>query len=113
MRLPYHTIFDAYTRTSDGAIVAQIPREISLDVDKPTEVEFQQYFPTDVVSQVEVFRLASSEWRKIAPTKVAFEMQKQRTEILVRVTVNGFVRDYTTTLVTKIPKLAIDSIDAN
>lgn len=40
-------------------------------------------------------------------------MQKEKTEILVRITVNGFVRDYSTTLVTQIPKLSINSIDAN
>ncbi len=112
-RLPQHTIFDAYTRSSNGSIVARIPREISLDIDKPTEIDFQQYFPTDTVSQVEIFKLSSSEWRRVNATKIAFEMQKQKTEILVRVTVGGFVRDYTTTLVTKIPKLAIDTIDAS
>ncbi len=111
--MPQHTIFDAYTRLSDGAIVAQIPREISLDIDRPTEVDFQQYFPTDTISQVEIFRLPSSEWRRVDNTKITFEMQKQKTDILVRVTSNGFVRDYTTSLVAKIPKLAIDSIDIN
>ncbi len=49
----------------------------------------------------------------MGPTKIAFEMQKEKTEILIRITTNGFVRDYTTNLVTQIPKLAINTIDTN
>ena len=104
-RTPEHTLFDAVSQSSDGAIVSQIPREISLVLDKPTEVDFQKYFPTDMVSSVEILRLPSSEWRRMNNTTIAFEMQKEKKEILVRVTTSGFVRDYTTTLVTTPPTL--------
>ena len=93
--------------------MSQIPPEIPLDVDRPTEVDFQKYFPTDTISKVDIFKLASSQWRTVSNTKIAFEMQKEKTDILVRITANGFVRDYTTTLVANIPKLAIDTIDAS
>ena len=112
-RIPNQTLFDAYTRIGDGAIVSQIPREISLVLDKTTEIDFQKYFPYDTLSSVEIFRLPSSEWRKVNATTVAFEMQKEKREILVRITSRGFVRDYTTTLITRPPTLGIKSIDTN
>lgn len=104
-RLPQQTLFNAYSRTDSGATVAQIPREISLVLDRPTEVNFQKYFPADTVTAVEVLKLPSSEWRRINNTTIAFEMQKEKREILLRITTNSSVRDYKTTLVTRPPTL--------
>ncbi len=81
-----HTLFDAYTNFSDTEAVSQIPREISLSLPGPTEIDFQKYFPADSVTNVEIFRLPSSQWRPVSPTKIAFETQEESVEILVRVT---------------------------
>ena len=109
-RLPHGTVFDAYTDFSESDIVPQIPREITLSLPAPTEIDFQTYFPADTLTYVEIFRLPSSEWRRVSSTKIAFESQEQSTEILVRVTTSGRVRDYTTRIVTAPPKLYIDSV---
>lgn len=91
--------------------MSQIPREISLSLPGPTEVDFASYFPADTLINIEIFRLPSSEWRRISNTKVAFEAQKETREILVRVTTASRVRDYITSIVTKPPKLSIDTVD--
>lgn len=109
-RIPDQTLFDAYTQTNNGAIVSEIPKQISLAFDKPTEIDFQQYFPTDKLTSVDVFKLPSSEWRKINNTTIAFQMQKEKKDILIRITTDGFIREYTTTLVTTPPTLAIKNI---
>lgn len=110
-RMPTQTLFDAYSRSDNGATVSQIPREISLTLDKLTEVDFQKYFPVDTLSSVEILRLPASEWRRVNKSTVAFQMQKEKKDITVRVTTNGFVRDYITTLVTRPPLLGIESVD--
>lgn len=112
--ISHGTVFDAYTDFSEGDVISQIPRQISLSVPGPTEIDFQTYFPADTLTNVEIFRLPSSEWRRVSSTKVAFEAQKEKKEILVRVTTtSGRVRDYTTQIMTLPPKLYIDSVDDN
>lgn len=113
LRTPHGTVFDAYTDFSESDIVSQIPREIALSLPGPTEVDFQSYFPADTLINIEIFRLPSAEWRRISNTKVAFEAQKETREILVRVTTASRVRDYITSIVTKPPKLLIDTVDKN
>lgn len=111
--ISHGTVFDAYTDFSEGDVISQIPRQISLSVPGPTEIDFQTYFPADTLTNVEIFRLPSSEWRRISSTKVAFEAQKEKKEILVRVTTtSGRVRDYVTQIMTLPPKLYIDSVDS-
>lgn len=85
-RLPHSTVFDAYTEFSQSDTVSQIPRQITLSLPSPTEVDFQSYFPADTLTNVEIFRLPSSQYRRVSATKIAFESQKTSTEILVRVT---------------------------
>lgn len=85
-RLPHATVFDAYTDFSQSDSVSQIPRQITLSLPSPTEIEFQSYFPADTLTNVEIFRLPSSQYRRVSATKIAFESQKTSTEILVRVT---------------------------
>lgn len=112
--ISHGTVFDAYTDFSEGDVISQIPRQISLSVPGPTEIDFQTYFPADTLTNVEIFRLPSSEWRRVSSTEVAFEAQKEKKEILVRVTTtSGRVRDYTTQIMTLPPKLYIDSVDDN
>lgn len=112
-RIPHGTVFDAYTDFSEGDVISQMPRQISLSVPGPTEIDFQTYFPADTLTNVEIFRLPSSEWRRVSATKVAFEAQKEKKEILVRVTTtSGRVRDYVTQIMTLPPKLYIDSVDS-
>lgn len=111
-KIPYGTVFDAHTDFSESDVISQIPRQITLSVPGPTEIDFQTYFPADTLTNVEIFRLPSSEWRRVSTAKIAFEAQKEKTEILVRVTTtSGRVRDYTTQIVTLPPKLYIDSVD--
>ncbi len=111
--ISHGTVFDAYTDFSEGDVISQIPRQISLSVPGPTEIDFQTYFPADTLTNVEIFRLPSSEWRRVSSTKVAFEAQKEKKEILVRVTTtSGRVRDYVTQIMTLPPKLYIDSVDS-
>lgn len=110
-RIPNQTLFDAYSTTNFGATVSQIPHEIPLILDKPTEIDFQKYFPTDKLSFVEVLRLDSTSWRRINNTTIAFEMQKEKKEILVRITTDNFKRDYKTILVTRPPTLGIKNVD--
>jgi len=111
-RLPHGTVFDAYTDLSQSDTVSQIPRQITLALPGPTEIDFQTYFPADTLTNVEIFKIPSSEWRRISSTKIAFESQKESREIFVRVSTSGRVRDYTTRLVTVPPKLYIDTVDA-
>lgn len=110
-RLPHATVFDAYTDFSESDAISQIPRQITLSLPGPTEIDFQSYFPADTLTNVEIFRLPSSEWRRVTSTKIAFESQKETREILVRVTTSGRVRDYTTRIVTAPPKLSINTVD--
>lgn len=113
-KIPYGTVFDAHTDFSESDVISQIPRQITLSVPGPTEIDFQTYFPADTLTNVEIFRLPSSEWRRVSTAKIAFEAQKEKTEILVRVTTtSGRVRDYTTQIVTFPPKLYIDSVDSS
>ncbi|MCB9807445.1 hypothetical protein H6768_06290 [Candidatus Peribacteria bacterium] len=112
-RLPNATLFDAYTEFSQGDTVSQIPRQITLTLPSPTEIDFQSYFPADTLSNVEIFRLPSSQYRRVSSTKIAFESQKNVTEILVRVTVGDRVRDYTTRLVSIPPRLSIDTLSSD
>ena len=110
--ISHGTVFDAHTDFSESDLISQIPRQITLSVPGPTEIDFQQYFPADTLTNVEIFRLPSSDWRRVANTKIAFESQREKKEILVRVTTtSGRVRDYTTQIVTLPPKLYIDSVD--
>lgn len=110
-RLPHATVFDAYTDFSESDAISQIPRQITLSLPGPTEIDFQSYFPADTLTNVEIFRLPSSEWRRVTSTRIAFESQKETREILVRVTTSGRVRDYTTRIVTTPPKLSINTVD--
>lgn len=112
-RIPDQTLFDAFTQIKNGATVSEMPREISLILDKPTEINFQKYFPADTITSVDIFRLPSSEWRKINNTTVAFQMQKEKKEILVRITTDGFIREYSTILVTKPPTLGIKNVTSD
>lgn len=112
--VPQGTVFDAYTDFSESDVLSQIPRQITLSVPGPTEIDFQTYFPADTLTYVEIFRLPSSEWRRTANTKIAFEAQKERKEILIRVTTtSGRVRDFVTQIVTLPPKLYIDSVSSS
>lgn len=86
-RFPRGTVFDAYAEFSQGSIMAQIPSQIKLSLPSPTEIDFQSYFPADTLTNVEIFRLPSSQYRRVSPTRIAFETQKDSTEILVRVTI--------------------------
>lgn len=113
-RISRSTIFDAYSEFDPSAALSQIPTEIPISFDQPTEIDFQNYFPADTLDNVEVLRLAESEWRRDSelPTKIIFQTQKERKEILLRITAHGIVRDYDTTLVTKTPKLVVDSLSS-
>lgn len=82
-------------------------------LDKPTQIDFQKYFPADPISSIEVLRLPASEWRRVNSTTVLFETQKEKRDITLRITTNGFVRDYSTTLVTSPPTLGIENIGDN
>lgn len=110
-RLPHGTVFDAYTDISLGDAVSQIPRQITLALPGPTEIDFQTYFPADTLTHVEILRLPGSQWRRVSSTKIAFESQKEGQDILVRITASGRVRDYTTRLVSVPPKLFIEKVD--
>lgn len=109
-RLPDQTLFNAYSRSTTQTTVSQIPREISLVLDRPTQIDFQKYFPADTITAIEVLRLPASEWRRINASTVAFEMQKEKREITLRITTNGSIRDYTTTLITRPPTLGISQV---
>lgn len=113
VRTPHATIFDAYTNSSVSDPVSQIPTQITLSLPGPTEVDFQSYFPADTVTNIEIFRLPSSQWRRISATKIAFESQETSTEILVRVTASGRVRDYITHIMTAPPTLFIKEVLPN
>jgi hypothetical protein len=78
-------LFNAYSRIDSGVTIAKIPREISLTLDRPTEIDFQKYFPANTISFIEVLKLPSSEWRRVSNTKIAFEMQKEKREISLRI----------------------------
>jgi len=108
--LPHATVFDAYTDFTNSDIISQIPRQITLSLPSPTEIDFQSYFPADTLTNIEIFRLPSSRYRRVSATKIAFDTQKESTEILVRVTAGSRVRDYTTTIATTPPRLSIDTL---
>ncbi len=79
-------VFDAYASSSEGSILSNIPSQIRLSLPSPTEIDFQSYFPADTLEDVEIFRLPSSQYRKLSATKFAFETQEESTQIVVRVT---------------------------
>jgi len=66
-------LFDAHSLFSVTDPVSQIPPKISLTFPGPTEIDFQQYFPADTLTNVEILRLPSAEWRRVSSTKIAFE----------------------------------------
>ena len=111
-RWPDMTLFDAYTSDTGDAEVSQIPPEIPLVLDHPTEIDFQSYFPVDTITKVDILKLPSSQWRRANATTIDFEMQKEKKDVLVRVTLGSTVREYDTTLVTVPPKLVISSLDS-
>jgi hypothetical protein len=112
VRTPYGDVFDAYSNTVSSDAISQIPRQITLPLPAPSEIDFQTYFPYDTLTNVEIFQLQTSQWRRITRTKVVFEPQKVSKEILVRVTTtSGRVRDFTTRIVSVAPKLGIQKVD--
>lgn len=110
-RFPMSVVFDAYASSSEGSILSNIPSQIRLSLPSPTEIDFQSYFPADTLEDVEIFRLPSSQYRKLSATKFAFETQEESTQIVVRVTLAWKKGDYTTRILTETPKLGINSVD--
>lgn len=109
-RFPHGTVFDAYADFIQWSVLSQIPPRIKLSLPSPTEIDFQSYFPADTLSNVEVFGLPSSQFRRISPTKIAFETQQESTPIVVRVTVLWKIQDYWVRIVTDAPKLSIKTL---
>ena len=87
-RFPQTVVFDAYAQFSEGSILSNIPPQIKLSLPSPTEIDFQSYFPADTLEDVEIFRLPSSQYRKLSATRFAFETQEESTQIVVRVTLS-------------------------
>lgn len=87
-RFPQTVVFDAYAEFSQGSILSNIPPQIKLSLPSPTEIDFQSYFPADTLTNVEIFRLPSSQYRKLSATRFAFETQQDSTEMVIRVTIS-------------------------
>lgn len=87
-RFPRTVVFDAFADFSEGSILSTIPPQIKLSLPSPTEIDFQSYFPADTLTNVEIFRLPSSRYRKLSATRFAFETQQESTQMMVRVTIS-------------------------
>lgn len=112
-RFPHATVFDAYANFLQWSIFSQIPPQIKLSLPSPTEIDFQSYFPVDTLSNVEIFGLSSSQFRRISPTAIAFETQQESAPIVVRVTVSGRIQEYWVKIVTDAPKLSIKTLQSD
>jgi hypothetical protein len=85
-RLPIATLFNARTESGDGQLVDTLPTVINLNFDTPTEIDFQQYFPLDTLSKVEITGLSESFWKQATTTKILFQTSKKDQDITLRIT---------------------------
>lgn len=84
--LPVATLFDAYTDIEGDVLTDTLPTMINLKFDGPTEVDFQQYFPIDSITKVEVSGLPEKFWRQNGATKIIFETLQQSQSMILKVT---------------------------
>lgn len=84
--LPVATLFDAYTDTEGDILTDTLPTTINLKFDSPTEVDFQQYFPIDTITKVEVSGLPENFWRQNGATKIIFETLQKSQSMILKVT---------------------------
>ena len=87
-RMDRSTIFNASTDFDTSDPIAQIPRNITLLFDRPSTIDFQSYFPADTIDRVDVYQLASSQWRRDAEssTNLVFLPPQDKKPILMRIT---------------------------
>ena len=52
-RASYQTLFATVGESEEGAIISRIPSTLELKVDTTTEIDFQQYFPSNKIARVE------------------------------------------------------------
>jgi hypothetical protein len=111
-RIPQYTLINTYTRQYTNDIIAQIPRELPVSIGRPTEIDFQKFFPSDILISVDVTNMLPSEWRKISNTVLAFEIPNGRKDINLRITTAGNnIHDYKTVLIASLPATAISYAD--
>lgn len=85
-RIPRMTLFDTNSESEEEQFIDTLPTTIDLDFDKPTEVDFQEYFPLDTISKVEVTGLSESFWKQITATKILFQTSQEDKTMTLRVT---------------------------
>ncbi len=110
-RTPHQTLYDAYTIEAGSEPLARIPSTIPLQIGVPTEIDFQNYFPQDTITKVDILRLPQSSFRRLGPTVIAFETQNQEQDITVRVTFDYSFRDYSVRLLVAVPQIRIDNVN--
>jgi len=84
--LPRATLFDAYTDITGDTLTDTLPTTIGLHFDTPTEIDFQEYFPIDTITKVEVSGLSDKFWRQNGATKIIFETLQQSQSMILKVT---------------------------
>ncbi len=112
--IPRVTLFDTYTEGEPGQPVDTLPTTIYLNFDTPTDIDFQQYFPLDTISKVEVTGLSESFWKQASATRILFQTSQANQSMTLRITSKrGVVTLYTVNLVTKPATLAIRNVDSD
>lgn len=112
-RIPQATLFDAHTAGEEGQPVDTLPTALNLNFDTPTEIDFQQYFPLESITKVEVTGLPESFWRQLTATKILFQTSQEDQSMTLWVTnKRGIVSMYTLDLITQPAQLAIANVDS-
>jgi hypothetical protein len=112
--IPQATLFDAYTHTENDILFDTLPTTLQLKFDTPTEVDFQQYFPIDTITKVDVSGLSDTFWRRESATKIIFEtLQKSQSMILKVTGKKGTISTYPMTLATEPARMMISGINSD
>ncbi len=111
-RIPQATLFDAYSDGEAGQLIDTLPTTLNLNFDIPTEIDFQQYFPLESISKVEVTGLSENFWKQQTATKILFQTSREDQTMILRVTSKkGITYMYDLSLETKPAELAIIQLD--
>lgn len=111
--IPQAILFDSTADVESGGLSDTLPTVLTLNFDRPTEIDFQQYFPLDTLKKVEVNGLPESFWKQVTATKILFQTSQERQSMTLRITgENGVTYTYVMGLVTTPAQLAITNIDS-
>jgi len=111
--IPEATLFDAYIDVENEGLADTLPTVLNLNFDRPTEIDFQEYFPLDILTKVEITGLPEAFWKQVTTTKILFQTSQEQQSMILRVTgKKGVTYTYPIDLTTTPAQLAITDVDS-